>query len=182
MIRLKNLLSDSSKTRRSRRNVLNIQITILGWLVEVLGFAIILVGTAIVGHGNAVVTMALQASSMLFNAILLPSTMLVNSMEVKDYIVESRWYITFINQFGCRPVYPSSSDKDDVETAATEHDRNDVIDEGNAANEPNNAEPIAQQLGEDDIDSNLPARKKGNQKESRQNIELVDLELTNDAT
>ena len=181
MIRLRKLLSDSSKNRRCRRNVLNIQITILGWLVEVLGFLIVLVGTAIVGHGNAEATMALQASSMLFYAILLPSTMLINSLEVKDYIVESRWYITFINQFGCRPVYPSTSDNDDADIAI-EHDRNDAIDEGNGANEPNDAEPIAEQLGGDDMDSNLPAKKKDNQKQSRQNIELVDLELSNDAT
>ena len=182
MIRLKNLLSDSSKTRRSRRNVLNIQITILGWLVEVLGFAIILVGTAIVGHGNAVVTMALQAFSMLFNAILLPSTMLVNSLEVKNAIVESRWYITFIDQFKWLSVYPSTSDKDDTEATANEHERNDVIDEGNGANEQNDAEPLAEQVGSDDIDSNLPTRKKYNQHESTQNIELVDLELNNGAT
>ena len=182
MIRLKKLLTDSTKKRRNRRNVLNIQVTILGWLVEVLGFLIVLVGTTIVGHGNAQVTMALQASSMLFYAVLLPSTMLVNSLEVKNAIVESRWYITFIDQFKWLSVYPSTSDKDDTEATANEHERNDVIDEGNGANEQNDAVPIAEQVGSDDIDSNLPTRKKYNPNESTQNIELVDLELSNDAT
>ena len=182
MIRLKKLLTDSSKNRRSRKNVLNIQITILGWLVETLGFLIVLVGTTFVGHGNAVVTMALQASSMLFYAILLPSTMLINSLEVKNYIVESWWYIKFFNQFGCRPVYPSTFDKDDAEATANEHERNDVIDDSNGGNGQNDAEPIAEQVGSDDIDSNLPVRKKYDHNESTQKIELVDLELNNAAT
>ena len=183
MIRLKKLLSDSSKSRRNRRNFLNIQITILGWLIEVLGFLIVLVGTAIVGHGNGTVTMAFQTSSMLFYAVLLPCSMLVNSSEVKDYILESWWYIKFFQAFGCRPVYPSTSDNDDAENAekiAVEQEINAEIQESNGENVPNNAEPMTEPEDNDDIDPDFLFKKRHTHKKSTQNIEVVDLENYND--
>ena len=110
MIKLRKLLPDSSKKQRCKRNVLNIQITILSWLVEFLGFLTVVLGTAIIGHENAVVTMTFQCISMLFYSVLVPCTILVNSTDVKDYITESEWYLKFINLLGCQPVFPSRID------------------------------------------------------------------------
>ena len=89
MIKLKKILPDSYKNQRSRRIVLNIQITILSWLIEVFGCITIAVGVYIVGHGNGTVTLTLQICSMALYGILLPCSILVNSSEVKDFIAES---------------------------------------------------------------------------------------------
>ena len=114
MARLKRILPDSSKNRRSRRIVLNIQITFLGWVIEVFGFLTVAVGLYIVGHQNATVTLTLQTVTMVFYGILLPFSVLINSSEVKDYITESDWYPRFINWIGCQPVVYSTPEEDDV--------------------------------------------------------------------
>ena len=104
MKRLKDLLSDSSKNRRGRRNLLGLQITFLGWFVEVLAFLTIAVGIYIFGHGSSIITMSLQTLTLTFYFIILPCTILINDNELKHYIADTRWYLSFISFFGCRPV------------------------------------------------------------------------------
>ena len=125
MIKLKTLLPDASKNKRSRRIVLNIQITILGWLVEVFGCLTVAVGVYIVGHGNGTVTLTLQICSMILYGILLPCSILINSSEVKDYIEESDNYARVVKWFGCQPkIYSASENEEEVKY------------EGNDENEP----------------------------------------------
>ena len=100
MGRLKTLLSDSAKTRRYRNTTLNLQITILGWLVEVFGFLTCVAGVFILGHGNDVVTMILHTIAMIIYTIFIPCSVLINSSEAKEYIAESQWYADFISKFG----------------------------------------------------------------------------------
>ena len=107
------MLPDSSKNRRSRRNVLSINITILGWLVELLGFLTVAIGSFILGHENSNVTLIMQVLTMLFYDILLPCTILVNSSEVKDKIAESQLYLTIFNRFGCM-TYSTPEENDDT--------------------------------------------------------------------
>ena len=115
MIKLKTLLPDASKNKRSRRIVLNIQITILGWLVEVFGCLTVAVGVYIVGHGNGTVTLTLQICSMILYGILLPCSILINSSEVKDYIEESDNYARVVKWFGCQPkIYSASENEEEV--------------------------------------------------------------------
>ena len=118
MMRLKKILSDASKNRRSRRNILSIQITILGWLVELLGFLTLAIGSFILGHENSNVTMIMQVITMIWYAILLPCTILVNSSEVKDRIAESQLYQALFHMFGC-VTYSTSDDEDDDGTNET---------------------------------------------------------------
>ena len=113
MIKLKKLLPDTLKNRRSRRNVLTIQITMLGWLVELLGFLMLILGSFILGNTNGVITMALQTAMSVFYGIFLPCTVLINSSEIKDEIVENRFYLSFIKMFGCQPEYYSTSANED---------------------------------------------------------------------
>ena len=96
MEKLKNLLPDSTKKRRNHQTALNIQIAILSWLVELLGFLVSALGVFILGHENATVTMTLQTLSMIFYAILVPGTILINSLDFKDHIIESQWYVTLL--------------------------------------------------------------------------------------
>ena len=112
------MLPDSSKNRRSRRNVLSINITILGWLVELLGFLTVAIGSFILGHENSYVTLIMQVLTMLFYDILLPCTILVNSSEVKDRIAESQVYQAIFNMIGY-VTYSTPDDEDDDGTNET---------------------------------------------------------------
>ena len=104
MKRLKEILSDSSKKRRGRRNLLGIQITFVGWFVEVIAFLTIAVGMFVFGHGSSNITMSLQTLTMIFYSIIIPCTILMNDSALKHYIADSNWYLKFINFFGWRPV------------------------------------------------------------------------------
>ena len=115
------MLPDSSKNRRSRRNVLSINITILGWLVELLGFLTVAIGSFILGHENSNVTLIMQVLTMLFYDILLPCTILVNSSEVKDKIAESQLYLTIFNRFGCM-TYSTPEENDDTALERMNHE------------------------------------------------------------
>ena len=99
MKKLKKLLSDSTKTRRNRRNALNIQITILGWSVEFLGFLIFFLGTVIIGHDDSVTTSCQQTLTLIVYFVALPLTFLLNGSDVKNQIVDSLFYISFIGLF-----------------------------------------------------------------------------------
>ena len=99
MKKLKKLLSDAKKARRNRRNALNIQITILGWSVEFLGFLIIFLGTVIIGHEDSVTTLCLQTLTLIVYFVALPLIFLLNGSDVKDRIVDSIFYISFIGLF-----------------------------------------------------------------------------------
>ena len=96
MRKLKRLLSDSSKAIRHRRNILNILIQILAWLVELVGFLTIFLGSFIFGHKNSVVTQSLQTLTLLFYFVILPTTFLINGYDFKNAIAESRWYPTLV--------------------------------------------------------------------------------------
>ena len=79
MIKLKKILSNERKYYRSHRNILTIQITMLGWIVEWLGFLVVALGVFILGRENSNVTQIMQTIAILFYAILLPCTILINS-------------------------------------------------------------------------------------------------------
>ena len=103
MLKLRKLLSDDSKNRRSRRNILSIQITILGWVVELGGFLTIALGTYVLGNKNKIMTMALQSATILIYVILIPCSILINSSEVKEKVAESHVYLTLTTVLGCKP-------------------------------------------------------------------------------
>ena len=113
MKRLKKLLSESSKTRRNRNTALNLQITVLGWLVEVFGFLTCVIGVYVLGHENSIVTMTLHTLAMIIYTIFLPCSVLINSAEVKEYIAESPGYAKFISKFGwkSKPIVKTDCEK-----------------------------------------------------------------------
>ena len=99
MARLKKMLSDKQKKLKTQNNTLNLQITVLGWLVEVFGFMSTIVGVYILGHGNSIVTMILHTISMINYFIILPCSLLINSSDVKEYILDHNLYLNFLNWF-----------------------------------------------------------------------------------
>ena len=116
MVILRKLLSDSSKKRRGRRNILCIQITLFGWLVEVMAFLTFAVGAYIFGHGNSILTLSLQTLTMTFYSIFLPCTILINGFDVKTYIVDTKWYNFLLKLFGCQTLtHPNTDDATVIE-------------------------------------------------------------------
>ena len=113
---LKKILSDTSKRRRGRRNVLGIQITVTGWFVEVIAFFTFAVGAYVFGHRNSILTLSLQTLTMTFYSIVLPCTILINGKDVKTSIIDLQWYFSCINFFGCQPsMNPNNEDAPAVE-------------------------------------------------------------------
>ena len=92
MRKIKSLLSETNRALRHQRNILNLLITMLAWLVELFGGLTLVLGSFIFGHGNNIVTLFLQTLSLLFYFVVLPSTFLLNVDEWKEAILESRWY------------------------------------------------------------------------------------------
>ena len=92
MLKLKNLLSDTKRALRHQRNVLNVLITMLAWLVELFGGLTLVLGSFIFGHGNTIVTLSLQTLSLLFYFVILPCAFLINVDEWKEAILENKWY------------------------------------------------------------------------------------------
>ena len=131
MLKFRKLLSDSSRTYRHRRNVLNIMITMLAWLVEFIGGLTIFLGSFVFGHGNSVITLTLQTLSLVFYFVILPCTFLINEEEWKILMLDNYWYAQFIKMFDC-----CLSDR----LKPFETPKKDVIEDNNPQNEavPNN--------------------------------------------
>ena len=129
MVRLRKLLADSSKSRRHRRNLINIQITILSWLIEFFGFLTIFGGSFIIGHKNSVVTLSLQTLTNVVYFIILPSLILFNDSNFKTNVAESRWYSTFLNIFNWQYIHQNDADDDneDVNVQIVEEDGNENV-------------------------------------------------------
>ena len=99
MIKLRKLLADSSKARRHRRKLLNLQITVIAWITEVFGFFVVFIGVFIFGHENNLITSTLQTVSFTIYFIIVPSVILLNSNQVKSAIVDSHLYLGFVDRF-----------------------------------------------------------------------------------
>ena len=179
MIKLKKLLPDASKNQRSRRIVLNIQITILGWLVEVFGCLTVAVGVYIVGHGDGAVTLTLQIISMVLYGILLPCSILVNSSEVKDYIAESVNYARVIKWFGCHPtIYSASEEEEEIEYEEKDENKPKKSDENPVMINKHRKDrsPNEQGMRRQKHNQHRKMMKKSNSKENSSFLEVQDLE------
>ena len=136
MKKLRKLLSDDQKNRRSRRNVLSIQITFLGWLVEWAAFFTFVVGSYILGNKNNTVTMTLQCVTMLFYVIFLPGSLLTNSSEVKERIAENNVYLNLTTMIGCKPtIYLTPEEEDEPIPIRRKSDTEDSTGQRNASSE-----------------------------------------------
>lgn len=180
MGRLKTLLSDSAKTRRYRNTTLNLQITILGWLVEVFGFLTCVAGVFILGHGNDVVTMILHTIAMIIYTIFIPCSVLINSSEAKEYIAESQWYADFISKFGLNPKLCKNANSRN-ESSSEELAKNIIEYIEDHPNDPRrvieneiNSDPMINERNNRDEDFDSPEKMKNGS--NIQDIEVIDLE------
>ena len=118
MKRFKKTLSAFSKSRRHRRNLLNIMVTVLAWLVEMFGFLLVLIGTHILGHQNHFVNLLLQTLTNLFYFVLVPSFLLINDTDMKGRFAESDWYDKFLSKINCQYIEHDKDKKEDEESIA----------------------------------------------------------------
>ena len=100
-IKLRKVLSKLHQDIRHRRNLINIHITILGWLVEFFGFVLIALGSFILGHGSPIRTLYLQAFTSLFYFVCLPCTILINDSDLKKTLAENKYYKNILSIFDC---------------------------------------------------------------------------------
>ena len=94
---LDKVLTASSKSRRHRRNLVNIHITFIGWLVECLYNNIILLGTGVLGNSSPFITLLLQTLTITIQCNIVPLVYLINDPKRKANIVDSRYYFMFLN-------------------------------------------------------------------------------------
>ena len=104
--KLRKLLSDSSKDIRHRRHLIQIHVTILGWLTEFMGFLLIFLGSYILGHGDAVVTLILQSLTIFIYFLVVPCIYLINDSDLKANFAETKIYFNFLKLFKSERVDP----------------------------------------------------------------------------
>ena len=112
MKRLRKQLDESTKDRRHRRVLLNIQITTLTWLIEFSGFFCTVLGGFILGHENDTVTFILQTLSLIFFFIIQPCAIWINDSTLKGAILESEWYSSFLGYFNCQVRPPEDQNEE----------------------------------------------------------------------
>ena len=108
MKQLRKLLTNSSKARRHRRKVLNVQVTFLAWLVESVGFIVVFLGTFVLGHESNVFNFFMQTLTLVIYMNILPAVLLLNDYDTKTSIADSHWYEKILNMFNCN--YTNSID------------------------------------------------------------------------
>ena len=124
MSRLKKMLSEKQKKIRRRNYTLNLQITVLGWMVEIFGFLSCLLGAYILGHDNSIVTSTLQTISMINYYIILPSSILINSEDTKEYILNHESYSKLLRWFGCESSNNDKPQDKEIQIAAVPNAEN----------------------------------------------------------
>ena len=129
MVKLRNLLSSTSRSRRNRKNILNIQITILAWLVEFTGFLLVFLGSFIFRGKDSIVTGSMQTFTFFVYFVMVPSVFLVNDPYIKGIIIESSWYIRLLDMFRLEPEF-EQYDEDDEDEIPQEGNRNEMNGDG----------------------------------------------------
>ena len=99
MLRLRKVLSDSSKDIRHRRNLINIHITFLGWLVEFIGFFLIMLGSFVLGSRSPLTTLFLQTLTIIIYFNILPLAFLINDPDIKANMAETKNYLSILQFF-----------------------------------------------------------------------------------
>ena len=111
MTRLKKLLTTSSKIRRNRRRLLNLQIQIFAWLVELFSGLIFLIAISVPMHTISTDAVALYMNFIYWVAI--PGIYLVNNDDLKSWLTENHLYINFSNRFFPSTINTIDFNKDD---------------------------------------------------------------------
>ena len=102
MTNLRNLLSSQRKALRHRRNLINIQITILSWWTEFFCYSCLFLASYLLGHENNIIVYCMQTFSLILYFIVLPCIILINDSNVKAQISDTECYIKILRMFNCQ--------------------------------------------------------------------------------
>ena len=102
MANLRKLIPTSKKALRHRRNLINIQITILSWWIEFLSYSCLFLASYLLGHDNNIINYCMQTIGLVLYFIVLPCIILINDSNVKARMSESPWYIKMLKMFNCQ--------------------------------------------------------------------------------
>ena len=111
MTKLKKLLATSSKIRRNRRRLLNLQIQIFAWLVELFSGLIFFIAISVPMHSISTDAVNLYMNFIYWVAI--PGIYLINNDDLKSWLTENHLYITFSNRFFPSTINTIDFNKDD---------------------------------------------------------------------
>ena len=114
MSKLKELLTTSSKIRRNRRKLLNLQIQIFAWLVELSSGLIFLIAISVPMHTISTDVVGLYMNFIYWVAI--PAIYLMNNNDLKSWVTENHLYIKFTNRFFPSTINTIDFNKDDDDT------------------------------------------------------------------
>ena len=112
---LHKLLSDSAKERRHNLNVLSFQITFMSWIVEFISILLVVIAKLIVPDKSVIFNFILDQVMTSVFGIILPLIFLINDSDIKENIVESKWYIAVLKVFGVQynmPIEENDGDND----------------------------------------------------------------------
>ena len=119
MTKLKKLLANSSKIRRNRRKLLNLQIQIFAWLVEFFSGLIFLIVVSVPRHSISTNVVGLYNNFIYW--VFIPCIYLMNNDDFKSRVTENHLYIAFTNRF-----FPKSINTIDFNKDNDDDDRNRV--------------------------------------------------------
>ena len=111
------MLSETSKQKRRRRNAVNLQMTIFAWSLEfVTGLVNLSIGIKIHNpESNVDFITFMVISDGALNFIIIPSSYILNSEELKIAIIESGWFQFFRQLIISNKVEPLQNDDDQQE-------------------------------------------------------------------
>ena len=110
MTRLKKLLNTSSKIRRNRRKLLNLQIQIFAWLVEFISGLIFLIVVSVPRHSISANVVGVYMNFIYWVAI--PGIYSMNNDDFKSWVTENHSYIAFTNRFFPKTINTIDFNKD----------------------------------------------------------------------
>ena len=122
---LKNQMGESMKIQRHRRNLFNIHITVVSWIVEFFGFLFIAFGSFVIGRNEPIVATFVDPIINSLYFIVLPTILLVTDTE--HNVTESKWYLTILRVFNMDYTSPvieqNTNEQGNYETGETNKKR-----------------------------------------------------------
>ena len=117
--RLQSLLSETSKQKRRRRNVINLQMTIIAWSLEFMtGLVNLLIGVKTSNpESNVDFITCMVIIDGFLNFIIIPSSYILNSDVLKTAIIASGWFQFFRQLIISIKVQPLQNDDNQQENA-----------------------------------------------------------------
>ena len=105
-------MSEESKQKRRRRNVINLQMTIIAWSLEfVTGLVNLLIGVKTSNpESNVDFITCMVIIDGFLNFIIIPSSYILNNDELKIAIIESGWFQYFRQLISSNKVEPLQND------------------------------------------------------------------------